>query len=110
MSDVATLDVPTRLAESIDYQQGAVVSRTLVKNASGSLTLFAFDAGQELSEHTVPHQAVVQVLDGNVEIRIAGTPHALGEGQTILMPAGRPHAVRAISRFKMLLTMLRETG
>lgn len=110
MSDAAALDVPTRLAESIDYQQGAVVSRTLVKNASGSLTLFAFDAGQELSEHTVPHQAVVQVLDGNVEIRIAGTPHALGEGQTILMPAGRPHAVRAISRFKMLLTMLRETG
>jgi len=110
MSDAATLDVPIRLAESIDYQQGAVVSRTLVKNASGSLTLFAFDAGQELSEHTVPHQAVVQVLDGNVEIRIAGTPHALAEGQTILMPAGRPHAVRAISRFKMLLTMLRETG
>ncbi len=107
MTDRAALENPAGLEGLIDYQQGAVVSRTLLKNACGSLTVFAFDAGQELSEHTVPHDAVVQVLDGEVEIRIAGSPHRLRAGEAILMPADRPHAVRAVARFKMLLTMLR---
>lgn len=91
----------------VDYQSGAVVSKTLLKQPAGSVTLFAFDAGQELSEHTVPHDALVQVLDGSAEITIAGTRHTVNAGDAIVMPGGRPHAVRAAQRFKMLLTMLR---
>jgi quercetin dioxygenase-like cupin family protein len=92
----------------VEYQGGAVVSRTLIKQPKGTVTLFAFDAGQELSEHTVPHDALVQVLDGEVEIAIAGTPHHLRAGDAIIMPGGKPHAVKATRRFKMLLTMIRE--
>ena len=95
------------LADLVAYQDGAVVSRTLMKQAKGSVTLFAFDRGQELSEHTVPHDALVVVLDGEAEITVAGTPHRLKEGETILMPGGEPHAVRAVERFKMCLTMIR---
>ena len=94
-------------ADLVAYQEGAVVSRTLMKQAKGSVTLFAFDRGQELSEHTVPHDALVVVLDGEVEITVAGTPHRLRAGETILMPGDEPHAVRAVERFKMSLTMIR---
>jgi quercetin dioxygenase-like cupin family protein len=91
----------------VEYQPGAIVSRILVKQPAGSITLFAFDEGQSLSEHTVPHDALVHVLDGEAEITIAGHPHRLPAGEAILMPAHEPHAVRALTRFKMLLTMLR---
>jgi quercetin dioxygenase-like cupin family protein len=79
----------------------------LVKQPAGSVTLFAFDAGQELSEHTTPFNALVQVLDGELDVTIGGTPHRVGPGEVILMPANVPHALRAPVRFRMLLTMLR---
>jgi quercetin dioxygenase-like cupin family protein len=89
------------------YQQGAVVSRTLLKRAGGTITLFAFDEGQALSEHTAPFDALVHILEGDAEITIAGTPLTVSAGQMVLMPANRPHAVHARTRFKMLLTMIR---
>ena len=95
------------LIGSINYQQGAVVSKQIIKKETGNITLFAFDEGQELSEHTAPFDALVYVLEGRVEIRIAGQPFSLSTGDVILMPANQPHAVRAVSRFKMLLTMIR---
>ena len=101
---------PQRLAAALDYVAGAVVSRTLVKAGGGSVTLFAFEAGQELSEHTAPFDALVQVLDGEVALTIGGAPLKARAGETVLMPAGVPHAVRAERRFKMLLTMIRETA
>jgi len=95
------------LGQLVDWQDGAVVSRTLLKQPKGSVTLFAFDRGQELSEHTVPHDALVHVLDGRAEIAIDGVPHELRAGDAILMPGNHPHAVRAPERFKMVLTMIR---
>jgi quercetin dioxygenase-like cupin family protein len=89
------------------YQDGAVVSRTLLKRGGGTITLFAFDAGQALSEHTTPFDAIAQVLEGEALITIAGTPITVRSGEMVLMPANQPHAVHAPSRFKMLLTMLR---
>jgi quercetin dioxygenase-like cupin family protein len=99
---------PARLDQELAYQAGAVVSRTLAKTRGGSFTLFAFDAGQELSEHTAPFDAFVQVLDGEVELVIGGESVPARAGETVLMPAGIPHAVKARTRFKMLLTLLRE--
>jgi len=96
-----------RVVELASYQEGSVVSRILVHRSTGSVTLFAFDEGQELSEHTAPFDALVNVLEGKAEIVIAGKPFQLGAGEVILMPANRPHALRAISRFKMLLIMIR---
>jgi quercetin dioxygenase-like cupin family protein len=95
------------LADLVKYQSGAVVSRTLLKQPKGTVTLFAFDAGQELSEHTVPHDALVQIVDGEAEVTIAGVAHNLQAGEMIVMPAGQPHSVRALHRFKMMLTMIR---
>ena len=95
------------LAQMTEYQEGAVVSRTLLKNASGTLTVFSFDAGQSLSEHTVPFNAFVQVLDGEGEITIDGKMSVVKPGEIILMPGGLPHSVHATQRFKMLLTMFR---
>jgi len=89
------------------YQEGAVVSRTLLKRVGGTITLFVFDEGQSLSEHTAPFDAVAQVLDGEAEITIAGTPLKVAAGEIVLMPANQPHAVTARTRFKMLLTMIR---
>ncbi|MCU0225773.1 MAG: cupin domain-containing protein [Acidobacteria bacterium] len=91
----------------VDYQEGGIVSRTLYKEASGTLTLFAFDAGQQLSEHTAPFDAFVQVLDGAVELTIGGERVSAKAGELVLMPAGVPHAVTARERFKMLLIMFR---
>lgn len=91
----------------IDYQEGSVVSREILKGPSGTLTVFAFDAGQGLSEHTAPFDAVVSVLDGAAEVTIDGRPYDVKAGEMIVMPAGRPHAVKAERRFKMLLTMFR---
>ena len=95
------------LAGLAEYQAGAIVSRTLIKKATGTVTLFAFDAGQELSEHTAPFDALVQVLDGEAEITISGSPLRVTAGQIVIMPAEKPHAVKAVKRFKMLLVMVR---
>ena len=94
-------------AELVTYQEGAVVSRTLINQKTGSVTLFAFDAGQELSEHAAPYDALVQVLDGETDISIAGQPYHLQAGDSIIMPAHDPHSVKAVTKFKMLLTMIR---
>lgn len=99
---------PVILAELVGYQDGSVVSRTLAKRNGGTVTLFAFDKGQSLSEHTAPFDALVQVLDGEAELVIGGKPISAGSGQTVLMPADIPHAVNAPNRFKMLLVMIRE--
>jgi len=95
------------LASLIDYQDQAVVSRTLLKKETGTVTLFAFDAGQELSEHTTPFDALVQVVDGEAEIIIAGESLHPTAGQMVVMPANKPHAVKAPKRFKMMLVMIR---
>jgi len=94
------------LAGLVNYAPDSIVSRTIVDNKAGSVTLFAFDAGQNLSEHTAPFDALVQVLDGEGEFTVGGEPHDVGAGQILLMPAGVLHSVKAIVRFKMLLTML----
>lgn len=90
------------------YQDGSVVSRQITKADEGNVTLFAFDRDQELSEHTAPFDALVHVLDGEAEIRISGKPFHLKEGDAIIMPADEPHAIKAMQRFKMLLTMIRK--
>lgn len=91
----------------IDYQDGSVVSQTLIDKKSGSVTLFAFDQNQGLSEHTAPFEALVQIIDGNANITIADNAYDLKPGEMILMPANVPHAVKATSRFKMMLTMIK---
>jgi quercetin dioxygenase-like cupin family protein len=96
-----------RVADHVVYQEGAIVSREIVKKPTGTVTIFAFDEGQGLSEHTAPFDALVQVLEGEVEIIISGKPHHLTAGELILMPAQQPHALKAFTRFKMLLTMIR---
>lgn len=96
-----------RILDMIQYQDGAVVSRTILKSSSGSITLFAFDEGQALSEHTTPHDALIQIVEGEAEVTIAGTRYPVGQGEMVILPANQPHAVRAITRFKMVLTMLR---
>jgi quercetin dioxygenase-like cupin family protein len=95
------------LVESIDYQEGAVVSRTLVKKSNGNVTLFAFDQGEGLSEHTTPFDALVQVLDGKAQITIGGVVYEVSAGEAVVMPADIPHALKAEVRFKMMLTMIR---
>jgi len=98
---------PMALAEGVQYAAGSIVSRTLLKTDTGTLTLFAFDEGQELSEHTAPFNALVQVLDGTTTLVIGGNPVTVQKGELVLMPANVPHAIRAGGRFKMLLTMFR---
>jgi len=95
------------LADLIGYQEAAVVSRTLVKKPTGTVTLFAFDQHQELSEHTSPFDAMVQVLEGEVAITISGKPQTLRAGEFLIMPANEPHALKAAERLKMLLVMIR---
>lgn len=95
------------LKQSVDYSEGGIVSKQVVKNNSGNLTLFSFDKGQGLSQHTAPFDAVVQILDGEAEVILDGVPHLLKEGETIIMPANVPHALNAVERFKMLLTMIK---
>ncbi len=100
-------DGANNLSELIDYQDGAVVSRQLAKTSGGSVTVFAFAEGEGLSEHTTPHEALLQIVDGVALIEIAGVTHQVGEGQIIHLPGGVPHAVQAEQRFKMLLMMVR---
>jgi quercetin dioxygenase-like cupin family protein len=114
MSD-PTQSKPTGLAaatalaalNSAQYQDAAIVSRELVRKAQGGVTAFAFDAGERLSEHTAPFDALVHVLEGEAEIRVNGQPHRVRAGELFLMPANQPHAVEAAQRFKMLLIMIR---
>jgi len=98
---------PARLVDLTDYQEDSVVSHQVIKSGGGNATLFAFDKGQGLSEHTTPFDALVQILDGEAEITIAGDPFTLKVGDAVIMPANQPHAVSAVKRFKMLLTMVR---
>ena len=98
----------SNLEELIDYQEGSVVSRTIIDKKAGTVTLFAFDENQGLSEHTAPYDAMVYALDGEVEVTIAGKPINLKKGEMTIMPANKPHALQAKTRFKMLLVMIKE--
>jgi quercetin dioxygenase-like cupin family protein len=96
-----------KATDLIDYQADAVVSKTLIARPSGTITLFAFDQGQGLSEHTAPFDALVSVINGEAEIIISGQSYILQAGEMIIMPAGEPHALNALRQFKMLLTMIK---
>jgi len=98
---------PVPLTDLVEYQQGAVVSNTLVKKEKGTVTLFAFDAGEGLSEHTAPFDALVQVVDGEAHVTVGSEEHRVSNGEVLLLPADIPHSVQATRRFKMLLTMIR---
>ena len=106
--DANPLAQPQDLTDLINYQDGAVVSRTLFKAPSGSITLFAFDAGQGLSEHSTPHDAMVMILDGESRIGVGGEEHTVSAGEALLLPANVPHGLSSEVRFKMVLTMIRE--
>jgi quercetin dioxygenase-like cupin family protein len=96
-----------KLIEMVNYQYGTIVSKTLINTGKGTVTLFAFDKEQALSEHTAPFDALLQVLDGEVEILISGKKHHLSSGEIIIMPANVPHAVKAVEKFKMMLIMIK---
>lgn len=98
---------PFRIADLLDYQAGAIVSRTPVDEESGTVTVFAFDETQRLSEHSAPHETILQVVDGTAEVEIDGEPHRVEAGESIVLPADVPHSVDAVTRFEMLLTMIR---
>jgi quercetin dioxygenase-like cupin family protein len=100
----------TKLIDSVDYQDGAVVSREIIDQQSGSVTLFAFDEGQGLSEHMAPFDAMVYVLDGEAEITISGNSLNLKQGEMVIMPANQLHSLKATKRFKMVLTMIKPCG
>ncbi|MCX6651203.1 MAG: cupin domain-containing protein [Methanomassiliicoccales archaeon] len=91
----------------VSYQEGAVVSRTLINKNVGTITVFSFDQGQGLSEHTAPYDAMVEILDGEAEITIAGKKHLVKEGEMLIMPANQPHALHGVKAFKMMLIMIR---
>jgi len=92
----------------VEYQEGSIVSRTVLKKETGTVTMFAFDAGQGLSEHTAPFDALVQIIDGEAEIKVASEVFRLASGAAVILPANVPHALTAVRRFKMLLTMIRD--
>lgn len=109
MTDVNTLaGTVLNMKDMVSYQPGAVVSRTVIDKDAGTVTLFAFDTGQGLSEHTAPFDALVQIIDGTADITIAGSLHTVKEGEMIIMPANKPHALKANPQFKMLLVMIRK--
>ena len=94
-------------SKMIDYSDGGVVSKQVMKNEAGNITLFSFDQGEGLSEHSTPYDALVEVIEGRVEITIGGEKHTVSEGESIIMPATIPHALHGVERFKMLLTMIK---
>lgn len=96
-----------KVEDLIEYQEGSVVSREIIRKGTGTVTVFAFDKGEGLSEHTAPFDAMVQVIDGKAEITISGSKHILEKGDMIIMPANESHALHAMERFKMILTMIR---
>ncbi len=107
MADKENLSQAVNLNSLIDYQDAAVVSRTLIDKTSGTLTLFAFARGQGLSEHTAPFDAFVHIVDGEAEITIDGKPQIVKTGESLIMPANHPHALKANKPFKMMLVMIR---
>lgn len=107
MDNIFEKGMVLNLIQLIDYSEGGIVSKQVLKSNAGNITLFSFDKGQGLSEHTAPFDAMVQVLDGKVQIQIGGKPFSLEAGQTIIMPAGITHALHATEKFKMLLTMIK---
>lgn len=107
MSKMNSETAASSLAGMVDYQERSVVSKTAIKKDTGTVTLFAFDKGQGLSEHTAPFDALVYVFDGEAEVTISGTPVIVKRGEMITMPADKPHALKAVSRFKMMLIMIK---
>ncbi|MCB7128443.1 MAG: cupin domain-containing protein [Candidatus Brocadiales bacterium] len=99
--------VAIRMVDLANYQEGSIVSRTLIKKKTGTITFFAFDQQQELSEHTAPYDALAHIIEGETEIVISGKIHHLKVGEMIIMPANEPHTLRALKKFKLLLTMIR---
>lgn len=97
-----------KMSDLVSYQDGSIVSRTLMDKRAGTITLFAFDEGQGLSEHAAPFDALVHVLDGEVDLTLSGNVHSMKAGDFIIMPANEPHELKAVKRFKMLLTMIRQ--
>lgn len=95
------------MSDLVAYNEGSVVSKTLIDKKIGTVTIFSFGAGQGLSEHTVPYDAFVQIVDGEAEVTINGKPHTVAAGQMIIMPANIPHELKAVKQFKMLLVMIR---
>ena len=98
----------SKLVDMVNYQDGSVVSKEIIKKETGTVTLFAFDKGQGLSEHTAPFDALVNVLDGQAEVKISGEPFMVKTGEMIIMPANKPHSLQAKERFKMLLVLIKE--
>jgi len=105
---MSTLNDKNTLNHLTEYQEGSVVSKTLIKKDKGTVTLFAFAEGEGLSEHTAPFDALVYVSDGKAKITISGNDHEISEGEMIIMPANEPHALKAVTPFKMMLVMIRE--
>ncbi|MDO8686001.1 MAG: cupin domain-containing protein [Clostridiales bacterium] len=97
----------SNMKDMVAYQDGSIVSKEIIKKATGTVTIFAFDQDQGLSEHTAPFDALVQIVDGEAEIIISGESHHLEEGEIIIMPAGKPHALKALKKFKMMLVMVK---
>lgn len=108
MNENSVVTEKMRPSDLLNYQQGAVVSKVLLKKKSGNITLFAFSKGEGLSEHTAPFDAFVHVIDGEAEVTVSGKPHMLNAGEAIIMPANEPHALKAVSDFRMLLVMLKD--
>ncbi|MEE9572174.1 MAG: cupin domain-containing protein [Candidatus Neomarinimicrobiota bacterium] len=102
------LNEPKLIGSLVEYQKDAVVSKTIIKKEKGTITIFAFDKKQGLSEHTAPFDALVQVIDGVAEVIISGKSHITKAGEMIILPAGKPHALKANEQFKMMLVMIRE--
>ena len=107
MEPIITKGERFNVNETVEYATQAVVSKTVLKKETGNVTLFAFDKGEGLSEHTAPFDAMVHIIDGEAEIKIGGNPHMLKAGEAIIMPANIPHALRGIERFKMMLIMIK---
>jgi len=108
LTDRDLLEKAAGVTALVDYQGGAVVSRTIIERTTGTVTLFSFDKGQGLSEHTVPFDALVHVVDGEATVTIGGQSFRLRTGEAIIMPANKPHALKAVDRFKMMLVMIRD--
>jgi quercetin dioxygenase-like cupin family protein len=107
MSDIIEISRTFAPVESIEYAGGSVVSKTILKKPTGNITLFAFDKGEGLAEHSSPYEALVQLLDGSAEITVGETPYHLHAGQSIILPANIPHSLKANEQFKMMLTMIK---
>ncbi len=107
MSEEKLLQSPNELEKLVEYQTGSVVSKTIIKQPTGTVTLFAFDKGEGLSEHTAPFDALVYLIDGEAEVAISGKVNNVKRGEMIIMPANQPHALKATSRFKMMLVMIK---